>query len=261
MLNKVNVGGILFDNVNMNEAVNIMENKIIQYSLDKHNNNSLLLVANQDILNKIDKLDGLTLGNLNKSFLIVPDGNSIIIASRILKTPLKERVAGPDLMDEFLKNTQLKNYTHFFLGSKDEVLIKLKENLLLKYPELKIIGSYSPPICKSFSDEENNKIINMINNVKPDVVWVSFGCPKQESWIIKNYLSINVPILAGIGAAFDFHSGNLKRAPKWMRALKIEWFYRLIQEPKRLWKRYFLGGINFIKIILKQKKEMKKGKL
>ena len=128
----------------------------------------------------------------------------------------------------------------------------MSEILLKKYPKLKISGIYSPPFGK-FSEQENKKIIGMINKSKTDVLWVSFGCPKQEKWILENKEKLNVSISAGIGAAFDFLSGRVKRAPKIIQRLKLEWFYRFLHEPYRLFERYFIGGFKFAKIIIKQK--------
>ena len=128
----------------------------------------------------------------------------------------------------------------------------MADNFKRQYPDIKICGIYSPPIM-DFTKQENNKIINMVNKAKPDVLWVSFGCPKQEKWILENKNKLNTPIAVGIGAAFDFYSGNVKRAPLIIQKIGLEWLYRITQEPQRLWKRYFFGGINLIKCILKQK--------
>jgi N-acetylglucosaminyldiphosphoundecaprenol N-acetyl-beta-D-mannosaminyltransferase len=186
------------------------------------------------------------------SFLIIPDGNSIVYAAKFLGTPLKERVAGPDLMEKFIEIAAYKGYKNFFLGAKEGVAKNMSEIFLKKYPKLKISGIYSPPFG-DFLKRENEKIINMVNKSKSDILWVSFGCPKQEKWILDFKEKLNVPISVGIGAAFDFLSDRIKRAPKVMQKLKFEWFYRFLQEPLRLWDRYFIGGFRFIRIILKQK--------
>ena len=251
-MSKINICGILFDNVTMDQAISAMEEKIKNH---KNNESSgFLFVANQDIINRMQKIKELTLDGLNEAFLTIPDGYSIVYAAKFLKTPLKERVTGPDLMEKFMELSNSKSYKHFFLGAKEGVGQKLKDNFLAKYPQIKIVGVYSPPFCDEFSIEENQKIIDMINNSYADVLWVSFGCPKQEKWILQNKDKIKTPISVGIGAAFDFHSGNLKRAPKWVQNLRMEWFYRFLQEPKRLWKRYFVGGFNFLTLLLKEKK-------
>ncbi len=175
------------------------------------------------------------------------------MASRFLERGgLKERVAGPDLMNEFMKVANIKKYSNFFLGAAPGIARKMADNFLASFPKLKIAGIYSPPFG-DFTRQENAKMIKTINAAKPDVLWVSFGCPKQEKWILDNMDRIRVPVSVGIGAAFDFHSGNLRRAPLLIQNMKLEWLYRLLQEPKRLWKRYFIGGFNFACIIMRQK--------
>ena len=248
--NTVNVGGVVFDNVTMSEALALVEKEIAKGS-DRVG--SFLCVANQDIINRIRTMPELTTDLVNQAFLTIPDGYSIVYAAKYLKTPLKERVTGPDLMDKFIGISSEKGYKHFFLGAGAGIAQKMADNFLKKYPQLQISGIYSPPYMKKFSDEENSKMIKLINDAQPDVLWVSFGCPKQEQWIIENKGKLKVPVVAGVGAAFDFFSGNLKRAPKFVRDLRLEWFYRLCQEPSRLWRRYFLGGIQFMKIIMAQK--------
>jgi N-acetylglucosaminyldiphosphoundecaprenol N-acetyl-beta-D-mannosaminyltransferase len=250
MKNKINIGGLLFDNLNMNEAIAAIEKKIKKHKKEK---SFSIALANQDILNRIKDVSGLNAESMNNNFsLILPDGFSIVAASKLLGTPLKERVAGPDLMKKMIEVSAKKGYKNFFLGAKDEVSISLCLSFSKKYPDLKIAGRYSPPFGE-FSKSENEKIISMVNKSHADILWVSFGCPKQEKWILEHLEKINIPVTFGIGAAFDFLSGNVKRAPLILQKLNLEWFYRLLQEPARLWKRYFNGGINFLRVIFKQK--------
>lgn len=250
--NRINVGKIFFDNVTIKEAVSIIKNRISNYNGD--NENSQLLVANQDIINKLGTLQDLNANELNKSFLTIADGYSIVYASKYLGTPLKERVTGPDLMKEIINISEIENYRHFFFGAKDGVAKQMASNFLKEYPNLKIVGIESPPFRK-LSKDENNQINSMINKSKCDILWVSLGCPKQEIWILQNKSNLNVPVIAGVGAAFDFYSQNVKRAPKWVQNLRLEWFYRILKEPRRLWKRYFVGGFKFFATIKKQKKQ------
>lgn len=252
---RIDVGGLLFDNVNMAEALERVESKITQPDLFAQDS-ALLMAANQDIFNHIGTYKNLSLERLNRSFLVIPDGYSIVVGAKYLGTPLKERVAGPDLMSEFMVISEHKGYRNFFLGAADGVAAKMAENFLAKYPELQISGIYSPPFG-DFSDEEKQKIENMINESKSDVLWVSFGCPKQEWWILENEATLNVPVIAGIGAAFDFHSGNKKRAPLFMQKLRLEWLYRLFQEPGRLWKRYLGGAKTYFMVLRRHKKKVK----
>ena len=247
---KVNIGKILFDNLTMSEVIQKTDYYLKHF--DSSNDKSkFIVVANQDSVTKIGKqLDATA---INNSFITIPDGASIILASKILKTPLKERVAGPDFMIKMMELSNNNGYKQFFLGSTPEVIDAMKKKLLEKYPNLNIVDSYSPPFVKSFNDIENYKMLDVINNSNCDCLWVSFGCPKQENWIIKNIDRLKIPLAIGIGAAFDFHSGKTKRAPLFMQKIGMEWFFRLFQEPKRLWKRYLIGGVSFLTIILKQK--------
>jgi N-acetylglucosaminyldiphosphoundecaprenol N-acetyl-beta-D-mannosaminyltransferase len=247
---RINVCGIEFDDVDMNEALDRMAQRIKD---NDRSATSQLLVANQDIINKIRKDSEISIDLLNRSFLTIPDGESIIIAGKILGTPLKRRVPGPDLMENFLRISNDSGYKNFFFGSTGDNLSKLIHKLKVKFPDLKISGSYAPPFASKFNDEENMTIINMINTSDSDVVWVSLGCPKQEKWIMSNADKLTAPIVAGVGAAFDFHSGNLKRAPLWIQKIKMEWLHRFLHEPLRLFDRYFFGGILFFMMVFKQK--------
>ena len=211
LTNKINIGGLLFDNFTMEETIFKIEKRVKNYGGKK---TKLVALANQDTISRIKKTSGLNKEQINKnSFLILPDGHSIVVASKILGHPLKERIAGPDLMEKLIKASAVKGYENFLLGAKDEVSKKLASNLLKRFPKLKICGRYSPPFGE-FTKSENDKMIKLINKSKADFLWVSFGCPKQEKWIIENIDMINVPLSFGIGAAFDFLSGNLKRAPE-----------------------------------------------
>lgn len=256
---RVNVGGILFDNLNLEEVLKRMEERIKETSSSVAGESKLLLVANQDILNHVGRYRNLTLERLNRSFLIIPDGYSIIYGAKYLGTPLKERVCGPDVMERFIKISSEKGYRNFFLGAAEGVAEKMAEKFRERYAGMIVAGIYSPPFGE-FTEEENQKITEMVNSCAVDVLWVSFGCPKQEWWILNHMERLSVPIVAGVGAAFDFHSGNKKRAPKLIQELRLEWFYRMMQEPKRLWKRYLKGGIRFIRLLGLQKKSLKEEK-
>ena len=252
-MSRINIGGLLFDNVNIDEAVSIFKNRIDTYVREC----SFCLVANQDIINRKGNYPDLSDDKLNRSFLTFADGYSIVYASKYLGTPLKERVAGPDFMDRFIDFSQEYGYKHFFLGAEEGVAQRMADNFIKRYPSIKIAGIYSPPFFREFPEDENNKIIEIINNSECDVLWVSFGCPKQERWIINNVDRLKIPIAAGVGAAFDFHSGVVRRAPIFFQKARLEWLFRLFQDPLRLWERYFNGGIKFAKTVIKQKKSTK----
>lgn len=182
---------------------------------------------------------------VNNSSLSVPDGKALVLLARLYGYPLKRRVYGPELMEEFCKLANNRGYTNYFYGGTNKTLSKLTENLTVRFPNLKISGACSPPF-RDLTCEEDRQIIETINKAKPDVLWVGIGCPKQEIWMYEHKDKLNVAAIVGVGAAFDFHAGTKKQAPYWMREHGLEWFFRLITEPRRLWKRYIVGGAVFI---------------
>ena len=188
---------------------------------------------------------------MNSAALSVPDGISLVLLARLYGIPLKRRVYGPDLMFEFFKATKHKEYSHFFYGSTEETLKFLIKNLKEKLPELKIAGFHSPPF-RPLTEEEDREIIDTINRASPDVLWVGLGCPKQQLWMYEHKDKIRVPVMVGVGAAFDFLAGTKVQAPRWIRDNGVEWLFRLITEPRRLWKRYMVNGSIFIYNIAKQ---------
>ena len=184
----------------------------------------------------------------NSAVIAVPDGKPLSLVCRVRGYKNAQRVAGPDLMPEILRISEKEGYTHYFYGSTQQTLDALEKNLRAKYPKLQIVGTYSPPFRK-LTDEEDAKVIEEINAAKPDFVWVGLGAPKQERWMYEHRGKINA-VMLGVGAAFDFHAGTAKRAPKWMQECYLEWLYRLIQDPRRLLKRYVRSNAQFIWLIL-----------
>lgn len=177
--------------------------------------------------------------------LFVPDGISLVWLGKIKGIDIKNRVSGADLMKEFFNVAQKNNFSNYFYGDTQETLKELNSKLLLSYPKLKISGIYSPPF-KELTNKENEEIISKINLAKPDVLWVGLGLPKQEKWIFKNRDKLNVPVVIGVGAAFKFLSGKVKRAPRWVGKIGLEWLWRLFREPKTVWKRIFFDMPYFI---------------
>ena len=186
----------------------------------------------------------------NGGFMALPDGKPLSIVSKKRGFKEAERVTGPDLMEEIFNISEEKRYSHYFYGSTQETLDILKEKLNEKYPNMKISGMYSPPFRKLTKDEDN-KIIENINNANPDFIWVGLGAPKQEVWMSEHKNKIK-GLMLGVGAGFDYHAGNISRAPKWMQSMSLEWLYRLLQDPKRLLKRYMYTNFKFIKLIKRE---------
>lgn len=188
----------------------------------------------------------------NHSVMTLPDGGPLSAVSRKRGFEKAERVTGPDLMGELFKVSEEKGYRHYFYGSTPETLELLKEKLQKDYPGLQIAGMYSPPF-RTLTEEEDRQQTEMINETKPDFVWIGLGAPKQEKWMAAHKDRID-GLMLGVGAGFDYYAGNIKRAPRWMQKCSLEWLYRLLQDPKRLFKRYFVTNTKFIYLILTGKK-------
>jgi N-acetylglucosaminyldiphosphoundecaprenol N-acetyl-beta-D-mannosaminyltransferase len=189
----------------------------------------------------------------NKSEFVLCDGMPIKWAAGFLNTPIVERITGLDLLPNLVAHCAKHDFTIFLLGASPGVGEQLKQTILAKYPQCKVVGVYVPPFMKVFTEEENKKMIDAINAVSPDVLLVSLTAPKQDIWIAENMDKVNASVQVGIGGAFEVMAGLAKRAPKWMHAAGLEWFYRFIQEPKRLFRRYFIEAPLFIPLIIKQK--------
>lgn len=189
-------------------------------------------------------------GICNNADLVLPDGLPIVWASKLLRPKIPQRVAGPDFMGEFCGICAQKGYSIFLLGGRGDYLNALAENLKKAHPQLQISGTYSPPFGE-WDENENKKIITMINNSHADVLWVGVSTPKQDIWINNHKKGLKVKVAFGVGAAFDFHSGRIKRAPLWMQKFCLEWFYRFMSEPRRMWSKYFPSNFIFILIIMR----------
>ena len=188
----------------------------------------------------------------NGSALSLPDGKPLSIVQRHRGYQNAERVPGPDLMPEIFALSEKKGYRHYFYGSKQSTLDALKEKLLEKYPKLNIVGMYSPPF-RPLTEEEDNEAVERINAAKPHFIWVGLGAPKQEFWMAEHENRVH-GVMLGVGAGFDFHAGTIKRAPKWMQELCMEWLYRITQDPKRLLWRYLDTNFSFLWYLWKEKR-------
>jgi N-acetylglucosaminyldiphosphoundecaprenol N-acetyl-beta-D-mannosaminyltransferase len=178
---------------------------------------------------------------LNSADLVVPDGMPLVWLGRLRGFPVRRRVYGPELMMTFCQEMAPKGYRHFFLGGTTDLPEKLSESLRRRIPLLQIAGTFSPPFGP-VTPEEDEATVTMINATKPDVVWVGLSEIKQDTWMYEHRGKLNVPVLVGIGAAFDFLAGTKTQAPEWMRENGLEWLFRLLQEPRRLWRRYLIYG-------------------
>jgi len=197
---------------------------------------------------------------LSRGDYLIPDGAGIVKACRWLKAKSqpKERIAGWDLfifeMERLNDKGKMTNdkLRVMFLGSSEEVLALIRERAAVDYPHLDII-TYSPPFKPEFSDEDNQTMIQAINDAAPDLLWIGMTAPKQEKWAYLHWDELNIHCHCGtVGAVFDFYAGTVKRAPLWWQRHSLEWLYRLIMEPKRMWRRYILGNAKFLYYISKE---------
>lgn len=192
---------------------------------------------------------------LQKGDVLIPDGISIVKACRFLnaKSQPKERIAGWDLFVYEMEKLNRVGGKVMFLGSSNAVLNLIRQRVAEKYPKIEV-DTYSPPYKPVFSDEENEAMISAINHSNPDLLWIGMTAPKQEKWAYTHLDRLDVHCHIGtIGAVFDFFAGTVKRAPeRWQRA-GLEWLYRLLSEPRRMWRRYFIGNAKFIYYIMVEK--------
>jgi len=192
--------------------------------------------------------------SLQNADILLPDGAGIVLAARILCRPIKERVAGSDfflgLSEVAEKEGQLK---YFFLGSTQAVLERIQKRLAVDYPSIRLCGVYSPPYKEEFDDEDNKVMIDLINEARPDVLWVGMTAPKQEKWIFQNRNRLNVPFTAAIGAVFDFYAGSIERPSERWQRLGLEWLGRFLKEPRRLWQRNLISMPIFLYWVMRAK--------
>jgi N-acetylglucosaminyldiphosphoundecaprenol N-acetyl-beta-D-mannosaminyltransferase len=187
---------------------------------------------------------------INSADMFVPDGISVVWLARLKGFDMKKRITAADLMQEFFKVAEKESFSNYFYGDTNETLQALNKKLLLEFPNLKIAGSYSPPFREP-TEEEDRKIIEKINQAKPDVLWVGLGLPKQEKWIFEHKEKLDIPVVIGVGAGFKFLSGKVRRVPSWLGNFGLEWLWRFLHEPKRIWRRVFIYMPIFFWLVVK----------
>jgi N-acetylglucosaminyldiphosphoundecaprenol N-acetyl-beta-D-mannosaminyltransferase len=186
--------------------------------------------------------DGLFKGILNSADLVVPDGMPLVWLGRCHGHALARRVYGPELMQAFCSTTGPK-YRHFFYGGAPGVP-DLLAGVMERTSAITVVGTFSPPF-RTLAEKENEEILATIESAQPDVLWVGLSTPKQERWMYINRPRLRIPVVVGVGAAFDINTGRVRQAPAWMREHGLEWSFRLSQEPRRLWRRYLVYGSEF----------------
>ena len=243
-LARVNVLGVGISAINMPTAL-----EVIQGWLARREANYVCVTGvhgvmesqNDEILRQIH----------NRAGLVTPDGMPLVWLSRWQGFGRVGRVYGPDLMLALCEASVEHGSRHFLFGGAEGVPEKLADNLKRRFPGLVIAGTYSPPF-RSLTREEDAHIVDMLRQANADVVWVGLGTPKQERWMAAHRDQLLGSVLIGVGAAFDFHAGQTRQAPVWMRQNGLEWFYRLLAEPRRLWRRYLINNPRFVTLILAQ---------
>jgi N-acetylglucosaminyldiphosphoundecaprenol N-acetyl-beta-D-mannosaminyltransferase len=188
---------------------------------------------------------------VNQADLATPDGMPLVWLGRHESSGPVSRVYGPDLMLALSELSIRQHYRHYFYGGEEGVAQKLGDILSTRFSELQVAGAYSPPF-RPLTPAEDEQIITKINQANPDIVWVGLGTPKQDLWMADHRAKLNAPVLIGVGAAFNIHTGQLRQAPRWMQRVGLEWLFRLSQEPSRLWYRYLVYNPIFITLVLAQ---------
>lgn len=243
-MGRVRFLNVSLDNLTMAEAIESADALVRKnqgaYILTPNVDHLVLMESHKDLADAYDSAD-----------LILTDGMPIVWFSRLFGKPVKEKISGSDFLPKLCERAVQKNYRMFLLGAADDVAKMAAQKLRQVYPGLIVAGTYSPPINFESNPEEMTKIDALIHNAKPDILVVALGCPKQEVFIYKNRERWNVPLSIGVGASLDFIAGRVKRAPKWMSEHGMEWLYRMMQEPGRMFKRYVLRDWRFMKLLWK----------
>ena len=180
--------------------------------------------------------------------LVVADGMPLVWLGRRKGHAMPRRVYGPELMQEFWSRTSSRRYRHFFYGGAPGVAAELERRFTEAFPNHAVAGTFSPPF-RPLTASEDREIVATINHSRPDVLWVGLGTPKQEQWMHDHRNALQVAVMVGVGAAFDFHAGAVRQAPAWMGDHGLEWLFRLVQEPRRLWRRYLIRGAEFAALV------------
>lgn len=234
------------NNVNMNEAITSIDEMIAS------GRKSYVVAINVDVVIKIEN-DTYLKKVIDDADMVLVDGKPLIWISNLHKVPVKAKISGSDLVPLLCEHAVEKKYSIFIIGGKDGIADMARKKLEDKHPGIQIEGTYAPPFGFEKDKDELEKINEMISKVHPDLLIACFGCPKQEKWIYENYKKYDAKVSLCAGATVDFLAGNVKRAPRWMSEHGFEWFYRFLQEPKRMFKRYFVDDIKILNLIWKYK--------
>lgn len=243
-INRTNVLGVGVSAINIPMALEVLDEWI-----DKHERHYVTVTGVHGIIES--QHDEALRRIHNEAGMVTPDGMPLVWLSRRAGYQHVSRVYGPDLMLAVCEHSLKKNYRHYLYGGNEGVPELLAQKLQERFPGLSFAGMVSPPFRK-MTPEEDAALVAEINALKPDILWVGLSTPKQERWMAEHVSRLDVPVLIGVGAAFDFHAGLKKQAPRWMQRSGLEWLFRLMTEPKRLWKRYLYNNPQFIWLVMLQ---------
>ncbi len=189
---------------------------------------------------------------VNGAGMVTPDGMPVVWLGKASGNKVIERTYGPDLMLAVIESGQARGRRHFCYGGREPTLELLEKRLKARFPSINVVGKYAPPVVP-YAQKESDEVLRMINEAKPDILWVGLGSPKQDFWMSLNRPLLDVPVIIGVGAAFDFLSGLKPQAPRWMQRSGLEWLFRLASEPHRLWRRYLIGNVEFLYYLTREK--------
>ena len=247
MAETVTIAGTKIDNMTSDEAIST-----ITKWMNDHDNPRYVVTSNVDHIVKLQN-DSEFKKIYQDADLVLADGMPLVWAAKFLGTFLYERVCGSDLFIKLCEISARKKFRVFFLGGSPGDAKRAKEELTCRNPGLLVEGVYCPPFGFEKDKQENKKIVELIKAANADILFVGLGAPKQEKWIYEHYNEIKVPVSIGVGISFSFAAGTIKRAPVWMQKSGLEWLWRLMMEPRRLWKRYLVNDMMFFWLVLKQK--------
>lgn len=241
MRERVRLMGCDIDNLTMEETLGVIEGFIASGKPHQH------VVVNVDKLVKASK-DPALAEIINQCALVNVDGMPVVWASKLLGKPLKERVAGVDLFEALMQRSAQRHWRVFLLGAKEEVVSKVKELYECKYPGLQVVGYRNG----YWSVNDESQVVEQITAAKADLLFVAISSPKKEQFLSTHQASMKIPFAMGVGGTFDVAVGKVNRAPVWMQKTGFEWFYRFLQEPRRMFRRYFIDDMQFLPMLLKE---------
>jgi N-acetylglucosaminyldiphosphoundecaprenol N-acetyl-beta-D-mannosaminyltransferase len=231
LIRRINVLGVGVSAINLEMALGLVDNAL------RERRKGYICLAGVHGISEAQS-DRALLNAFNRAFLCTPDGMPLVWIGRLKGEKNMARVYGPDLMLSVLEMSEKRGYRHFFYGGANGTVKILCEKLLNRFPKLQVAGIYEPPF-RPLSNREQEDLKEKVAASCSDMMWIGIGTPKQDKFMAEYLPLLDVTLMAGVGAAFDFHAGKVRQAPLWMQRSGLEWFYRLCAEPRRLWKRYF----------------------